>query len=170
MAYLIDSSVFISAKNLYYGMDICPAFWDWVIIAHQKGKLFSIKKVEDELSAGQDELAEWASTLPSSFFLIPGQDTIPSMNAVATWAISHQRYSPAAKSTFLQIADFYLVAQALAGNHIIVTLEKPKNSINTIKIPDSCIDLAIEFLSPFEMLRREHARFVLHKDSSQSHM
>jgi len=27
MAYLLDANVFIQAKNLYYGLDFCPAFW-----------------------------------------------------------------------------------------------------------------------------------------------
>ena len=31
MAYLLDANVFISAKNLHYGFDFCPAFWDWII-------------------------------------------------------------------------------------------------------------------------------------------
>jgi hypothetical protein len=30
MAYLLDSNVFIQAKNLHYGFDFCPAFWDWI--------------------------------------------------------------------------------------------------------------------------------------------
>jgi len=28
MAYLLDANVFIQAKNLHYGLDFCPAFWD----------------------------------------------------------------------------------------------------------------------------------------------
>ena len=31
MAYLLDANVFIAAKNLHYGLDFCPAFWDWLI-------------------------------------------------------------------------------------------------------------------------------------------
>ena len=27
MAYLLDSDVFIRAKNDHYGFDFCPAFW-----------------------------------------------------------------------------------------------------------------------------------------------
>jgi hypothetical protein len=27
MAYLLDSDVFIQAKNLHYGFDFCPGFW-----------------------------------------------------------------------------------------------------------------------------------------------
>lgn len=26
--YLLDANVFIQAKNLHYGMDFCPAFWE----------------------------------------------------------------------------------------------------------------------------------------------
>lgn len=34
MPYLLDADVFISAKNLHYGFDFCPAFWDWLIRAN----------------------------------------------------------------------------------------------------------------------------------------
>jgi hypothetical protein len=29
MPYLLDSNIFIQAKNLHYSFDFCPAFWDW---------------------------------------------------------------------------------------------------------------------------------------------
>mgnify|MGYP001403028963 CR=1 FL=1 len=31
MSYLLDANVFMSAKNLHYGLDFCPAFWDWLV-------------------------------------------------------------------------------------------------------------------------------------------
>ena len=37
MAYLLDANVFISAKNLHYGLDFCPAFWDWIIANNASG-------------------------------------------------------------------------------------------------------------------------------------
>ena len=37
MAYLLDANVFISAKNLHYGFDFCPAFWDWLTEGHDAG-------------------------------------------------------------------------------------------------------------------------------------
>ena len=37
MAYLLDANVFISAKNLHYGLDFCPAFWDWIIATNASG-------------------------------------------------------------------------------------------------------------------------------------
>ncbi len=66
MAYLLDANVFIAAKNLRYGLDFCPAFWDWLIREHEAGKVFTIEKVADELQAGDDERAKWAESLPDS--------------------------------------------------------------------------------------------------------
>jgi hypothetical protein len=63
--------------------------------------------------------------------------------------------------TFLRVADYYLVSQALAYRHIVVTHERPADSRRKIKIPNACIGLGIHFMTPFEMLRRERARFVL---------
>lgn len=48
MAYLLDANVFIQAKNLHYGFDFCPAFWDWLIANNSQNKVFSIEKVGDE--------------------------------------------------------------------------------------------------------------------------
>ncbi|MBW7904803.1 MAG: DUF4411 family protein [Phycisphaerae bacterium] len=161
MAYLLDANVFISAKRLHYGFDFCPAFWDWIVRAHRAGTLFSIEKVGDELSIGQDELAQWADTLGDGFFLRPNAATLPAFNTVTTWVNGQATYSPAAKNTFLQVADYYLVAQALAGQHTVVTHERPNNSIHVVKIPSVCLGVGVTFMNPYEMLRRERARFVL---------
>ena len=64
-------------------------------------------------------------------------------------------------STFLQVADYYLVAHALAHGFSVVTHEVAANSIKKIKIPNACIALHIKSMSPYEMLRTEKARFVL---------
>ena len=70
MSYLLDSNVFIQAKNLHYGFDFCPAFWDWLDVNNEWGKVFSVEKVGDELVAGSDELAEWASRRGRNSFLL----------------------------------------------------------------------------------------------------
>jgi hypothetical protein len=160
MPYLLDANVFIAAKNLHYGLDFCPAFWDWLVASHDRGAVLSVEKVADEIQAGDDELSAWAAALPPAFFLSPDASVLPSLAAVSTWATSNQ-YEPAAITTFLQVADYYLVAQALAGSHTIVTHEQPSASTRRIKIPDACLGLGIKFMTPFEMLRRERARFIL---------
>lgn len=120
MAYLLDANVFIAAKNLHYGLDFCPAFWDWLIEKHASGVVFTVEKVRDEVQAVADELADWIDGRDPSFFLTPDAAMFPSLAAVSAWAAGN-RYEQAAVSTFLQIADYYLVAQALAGQHTVVT-------------------------------------------------
>ena len=160
MAYLLDADAFIRAKRLHYGFDFCPAFWDWLIKAHADGSVFSVEKVGYELRAGDDELSEWALDRGNSFFLPPDQATIPALKQVSAW-ISDKNYSIQAIDKFLEVADYYLVAQALAGKHAIVTHEIPSNSRCRIKIPNACIGLGIKCLTPFQMLRNERVRFML---------
>lgn len=160
MSYLLDADVFIRAKNLHYGLDFCPAFWDWLTRQNEAGLVFSIEKVGDEIQAVDDELSEWAVALDDGFFLRPDASVFPALAKVSEWA-SGQHYDQAAVSSFLQVADYYLVAHALAAKHAVVTQEKPSASARKIKIPDACIGLGIKCMTPFEMLRRERARFVL---------
>jgi len=79
---------------------------------------------------------------------------------VSSWAAG-QNYEPAAVNTFLQVADFFLVAHALAHSHVVVTHEVAAASTKKIKIPNVCIGLNIKCMTPFEMLRHERARFIL---------
>ncbi|MEO7864162.1 MAG: DUF4411 family protein [Nitrospirales bacterium] len=151
MAYLLDADVFIRAKNLHYGLDFCPAFWNWLVANNAAEMVFSVEKVGDEVRAVADELSEWAEARGPGFFLRPDATVFPSLAAVSNWAVN----------TFLQVADYYLVAHAHAGRHTVVTHEIPSASTRKIKIPDACIGLGVKCMTPYEMLRRERARFVL---------
>ena len=124
--YLLDANVFIQGKNLHYGFDFCPAFWDWLV----------------------------------EFFLAPDDAVLPALGEVSAWATG-QNYEPAAIATFLQVADYWLIAHARAHEFIVVTHEVPSESVRKIKIPNACIGLGITCVSPYEMLRRERARFIL---------
>jgi hypothetical protein len=160
MSYLLDANVFIQAKNLHYGLDFCPAFWQWLIDNSANGRVFSIDKVSDEIAAGSDELTDWAKQNGNDLFRPTDAATAAKFGAVSAWVTS-QQYEPAAINTFLQVADFYLIAHALAGNHTVVTHEVPANSTKRIKIPNVCAGLNLRFMTPYEMLRIEKARFVL---------
>jgi hypothetical protein len=84
MAYLLDVNVFIQAKNLHYGFDFCPAFWDWLVAGKQAGRVLSIEKVGDEIAAGADELSNWAAG-QKDLFMEPGADILPALGAVSAW-------------------------------------------------------------------------------------
>ena len=160
MTYLLDANIFIQARNLQYGFDFCPAFWDWLDQNNAAGTVFSIEHVGDELQAGGDDLADWAAARGHGFFLPPDAVVLPALPRVSTWA-SSQSYEPAAVNTFLQVADYWLVAFALAHGHTVVTHEVPANSTRKIKIPNACVGLGVRFMTPYQMLRHERARFVL---------
>ncbi len=114
MVYLLDANVFIQAKNLHYGFDFCPAFWDWIIDKDAKGLVKSIEKIGDELEAGQDELATWAKGRGETFFLKQDEELLKAAPTLSMW-VKAQNYQPAAVSTFFQVADYWLVAHALAA-------------------------------------------------------
>jgi predicted nucleic acid-binding protein len=160
MAHLLDANVFIEAKRRHYGMDFCPAFWEWLEKQNSEGRVFSIEKVRDELRAGDDELAEWAQAQGATFFLPPDEPVLASLATLAAWA-SSQNYRPAAVSAFLEDPDYYLVAHAHAHGHIVVTHEVPSDGVRQVKIPNACIGVKVKCMTPFEMLRVERARFVL---------
>lgn len=162
MAYLLDANVFIQAKNLHYGLDFCPAFWDWLIAENKAGNVYSIEKVADELQATADDLSAWAAALGTKFFLAPDPGMLSSLGKVSTWVTGQPLYAPSAVSTFLQVADYFLVAHAAAHGHTLVTHEVPApQAIRKVKIPDVCIGLNVKTMTPYQMLRKERARFVL---------
>ena len=154
MAYLLDANVFIQAKNLHYGLDFCPAFWDWLIEANAANRIFSIEKVGNEIEAGGDDLSTWATARGPGFFLKPDTPLLPALASVSAWAMG-QGYESAAVNTFLQVADYYLVAHGLGYGHTVVTHEVSVPSIKKIKIPNACIGVGVRCMTPYEMLRLE---------------
>jgi len=120
MSYLLDANVFIQAKNLHYGLDFCPAFWDWLLENSAKGRVFSIDKVADEIAAGDDELTEWVKQNGKGLFKRTDETIFTQFGTVSTW-VTNQQYEQVAINTFLQVTDFYLTAHTLAGGYIVVT-------------------------------------------------
>ena len=157
--YLVDSDVFIDGKNHHYGFDIAPGFWDWLVHAHQQGRVFTVQRCYEEVVDTGDELSRWMSAQPTGFALqVTGADST-SLQRVAQWAMGLPRRQGVA-ATWLGTGDYFLVSQALSLGYTVVTHEQPAPLSQTkIKIPDACNAVAVQWMSPFEMLRAEGARF-----------
>ncbi len=158
--YLLDTNVFITAKNLHYGFDFCPGFWDWMRDANKKGNVFSIDRVREEINAAEDDLKEWIEKCEQSFFVPSDGNIFSAMNQIIEW-VQSKKYDSTAIEILLRSADLYLMAQAMVENYTVVTHEVPSSSLKKVKIPNVCIGLRIKFVTPYEMLRKERARFVL---------
>ncbi len=159
-SYLLDTDVFIRAKNQHYGFDFCPGFWNWIDSEYVAGRVFSIQAVYEELRHGKDQLSTWAKER-KGMFLIPDQSTTSSLQQLSTWAHS-AKYQLSATKAFTEKADFYLVAQAHAMGHTVVTYEKPApRAKKSIKIPDACKSLDVDWRAPHEVLRSTGAIFDL---------
>jgi len=44
--YVLDSNIFIQAKNTYYGFDLCPGFWMGLLRKHDEKRVCSIDRVK----------------------------------------------------------------------------------------------------------------------------
>ena len=160
MAYLIDSDVFIRAKNGAYGLDFCPAFWDWLVAANAHERVFSVEAVYDELVGRDDELSEWARE-HRGLFLAPTEETVRRLAEMIRWANESQDYDLVAKDEFADAADSSLVATAVVRSDTLVTHERASDSRKKIKIPNAAAAHNVKVLGPYAMLRAERARFVL---------
>lgn len=160
--YLLDSDVFIQAKNRHYGFDIVPAWWDWLEQEHQNGRVFTVETCRDEVIAGGDELADWMAAQPATFSIKSGAGDQASLRRVAQWAAGGTQYRQGAISKFLAAGDYFLVSQALSLGYTVVTHEEPAPlAEKRIKIPDACNAVAVPWMSPWRMLRVESAQFHL---------
>lgn len=98
--YVLDSDVFIAAKNAYYAFDICPGFWDSIVEAHQRDRVRSIDRIKAELLAGQpkEDLVVWVKqTVPAGFFHTTQSRPVLDAYAEIARRGRHERPDPAGR-------------------------------------------------------------------------
>jgi len=162
--YLLDSDVFIAAKNSYYAFEICPGFWKSVIHHHGEGDVCSIDRVRGELLAGRktEDLVQWVKNdLPDGFFVGTDDNAVTSAYAeVMLWMQRNSQYLDQAKAKFATEADGWLVAYAMANNVLVVTNEQPRpQARNRILLPDVCNQFNVPYKDTFAMLKDLAIRF-----------
>lgn len=148
MSYLLDSNIFITAKNSM-PMDIYTSFWKVISELAKSGKFRSIKKEEEELRKGKDELPVWIDNeLPKDFFWVATANTLNALSSVIQWTTMNPIYTPAAKNEFAMVADSWIVAEALSQSMCVVTLESPDPLCKKrVKIPDVCNAVGVKYCS-----------------------
>lgn len=161
MRYLLDANTYIQAKNQYYGMDICPGYWEWLDLQFQKNVVASIDMIGRELKDGNDELAQWAKDHPGHFISNDDADTQAHFAAVIQLVMSGD-YNLANRDNFLAKADPWIIAKAKAIGATVVTHESfVVAGTKKVKVPNICQMLDVPCMNTFQFLRELEARFVL---------
>ena len=160
--YVLDTNVFITAYQRYYGLDFARPFWDFLVQAAQTGHLLSIDKVKEEIVGGGDDLATWFTENFQDYCI--STRTADVLNAyqmlvqhVQNNIIYHQR----AKNEFMDIgnADAWLLAYCWdvhqKGTEVcLVTLEMSNaNARKRIPIPNICQDFGLDYCNSFDLIR-----------------
>lgn len=163
-SHIVDSDVFITAKNRYYAFDLCPGFWGSVLHHCNAGRLRSIDKVRQELMLGRpdEDLVRWVdNVVPASFFLeTAGADVIAAFTEVMLWVQRHPNYFDQAKAAFATKADGWLVAYAKVHGVCICTNEQPApGSRKEVKLPDVCDQFGVMYEDTFAMLKALQVRY-----------
>ena len=164
--FVLDSDVFIAAKNAYYAFDICPGFWNGILRAHQRGSVRSIDRIRNELLSGrkEEDLVQWVKNeVPGSFFHDSNADDMSSAFAeVMLWVQRSPQYLDRAKAKFATEADGWLVAYSMVHRTVVVTNEQPRpDSRNRVLLPDVCDQFKVPYKDTFVMLRELAVRFDL---------
>ena len=171
MLYLVDSSIFIDAKRLYYQFDRVPEYWKWLEFRAREGKIKIPWEIFEEItvkSAKKDQLDVWARKNESILVLDePLSDKIYE-------EVINEGYAPdLIDAEYQKIGgDPFLIAHALANkkNRTVVTSEVSRSSVNRAdrKIPDICKTFDIRCVKQWELIKELDFRTCHGKESAIS--
>jgi len=161
--YLLDTNTLIESKNRYYDFNICPGFWQAILI---NDKIKTIEMVIEEIKDGNDELTKWITDheydMKKKLIKID-HDIQKIFSKIANYIENLQFPPKSEKERFLSKADPWLIATAKKFDYIIVTQEQFIKNINTkkIKIPNICSNFNVKYITIFDLLKQENIKFYL---------
>jgi hypothetical protein len=165
--YVLDTNVFIQAKNTYYGMDFCPAFWNFLQINIENHNFVVIDSVYEEIKKGKDDLFEWIKRFGK--LVRKSHDVQDECKQISALVTENKRYGPEEKEKFLGKADPFIIATAMKIGGIVVTHEvsAPEDSTK-IKIPNICKHnrVNVEYMNTFKMIIDLKGKFILERHST----
>lgn len=162
MKYLLDSNVFIEAKNRYYSFDIAEGFWDWLELFMDEQSFLTIREVRKELTDSDDRLKEWIMQFHRNQFIEEDKEIQQNMREITNYILNHDTYSAENKSKFLAKADPWLIATAMAYGYIVVTHEaKVGEGAKKVKIPNVCETFGVAYINVFELMRTNNVNLRL---------
>jgi len=159
--FLLDSSLFIEAYRRYYGLDICPGFWDCLLHHCIDQRLLSIDRVRDELKQGGGQLADWSTQTATGLFASSREPlVVAEYGNVMAWVYGSTQFLGQAKADFASGADGWLVAYARVHGRTLVTQEVYNQSVKKrVPLPNVCREFGVVTTHTFRMLRVLDVKF-----------
>lgn len=170
MLYCLDSGIYITAHRNYYAFDIVPGFWDALLDLAAADQICSCIPVFDEIAGkaqGADLLAVWSRQNKAALFREIDDEVTDAYSQLANFAAA--RYEPQHHTKFLNGADPWVIAYALAKGLTVVTSESAKQREETIpgsnlfrgkiKIPNMCNHFGVRSIDTYAFLRETKKSF-----------
>lgn len=163
MKHLLDANTLIEAKDRYYAMSICPAYWSWLLLQNKALEIGSILPIKEELAKGNDGLTDWVNEHTTLFADVSDAETQTAFGKIAVAVASQSsQMKTGAVEEFLGCADPWLIAKAMTTGAFVVTHEALNPYIKRkFLIPNICQLFNVPYMNTFELLTKLDAQFVL---------
>lgn len=146
-------SLVIPNRQRYF--DILPQFWDFLEEKAKQGIFKSSIKVYKELVGNEkpDQLEIWVKKVKDDFFLEPVDSVQMAQGRIAEIVINEPQWKPAHVAAFLDGADTWVIAQALALGGRVVTSEGCHPLSAKPFIPDVAKRVDVVCITLWDMLK-----------------
>ena len=98
--FVLDANIFIEAHRRYYGLDLCPGFWESLRHFARRGRVLSIDRVYREMEDGGDSLWEWARDSSEFFVSSATPEIVEAFSEIMEWVRAEPQFRAEAKSKF----------------------------------------------------------------------
>ena len=154
--YWLDSNVFIEGKKGPYGFDIAPRFWTLIDELIADNRISCPIRVYDELMEGQDDLSAWTQARRTSGLFVEPDVTVQEVFREVIGYVMQRYPDNQARRRFLNRADPWVIAHAIAQGGAVVSLEGQVSGVSQqVRIPNVCSDhrFNIRCINTYDMLR-----------------
>lgn len=156
--YWIDAVVLIQASNAYYPFERVPKFWTFISQQLEKGTIMAPKIVWQEITAGNDSLAQWALHRREKGLCVAADKAVQEhIGTISAHVVEHYKAHQA--NEFLVGGDAWVIAHALESDGTVVTQESTRSHKAKVTIPTVCKALNVRCIDTFAMLKELGARF-----------
>jgi hypothetical protein len=149
--FWLDADVYIQNANGPYTLRRVPEFWAFLSREAKAGRICSPKIVFDEVTDGNDELAEWMRIRKADGFCIKASRQVQGeFGKIANHV--YTKYNNAQSAEFLKGGDGWVIAHAMNADEIVVTQESTRKVTAKVKVPTVCSEMGVKCINTYQML------------------